>query len=67
MFGRYLDEALNNVSFDDTRADQQMKLDKLLSYGLASELQCLRCCLVSLSLIYCRRSTLKLCIIFDNV
>ena len=37
---RYLDEALNKVSFDDS--DQQVKLDQLLSYGLASELQCLR-------------------------
>jgi len=37
---RYLDEALNKVSFDDS--DEQVKLDQLLSYGLASELQCLR-------------------------
>jgi len=39
---RYLDDVLNNVSFDESRRDERMKLDKLLSYGLASELQCLR-------------------------
>jgi len=42
VFDRYLDEALNNVSFGDTDPAQQIKLDRLLSYGLASELQCLR-------------------------
>ena len=42
MFRRYLDEALNNVSFDDANPEQQIKLDRLLSYSLASELQCLR-------------------------
>ena len=30
------------MSFDDTYPEQQIKLEKLLSYGLASELQCLR-------------------------
>ena len=44
---RYLDEVLNSVSFDDSNPDQQRKLDKLLSYGLASELQCLRSLLIS--------------------
>jgi len=39
---RYLDEALNNVSFNDTNPGQQVKLEQLLSYGLPSELQCLR-------------------------
>jgi len=37
-----LDEVLNNVSFVGADLTQQVKLQKLLSYGLASELQCLR-------------------------
>ena len=50
VVARYLDEALNNVSFDDDKPSHQMKLDKLLSYSLASELQCLRSASVSFCL-----------------
>lgn len=39
---RYLDEALNNMSFDNPDADKAAKLQKIMSYGLASELTCLR-------------------------
>jgi len=39
---RYLNEVLTNVSFADDNSGKQLKFDKLLSYGLASELQCLR-------------------------
>jgi len=50
VVARYLDEALNSVSFDDDKPSHQMKLDKLLSYSLASELQCLRSASVSFCL-----------------
>lgn len=39
---RYLSEALNNVSFSDADAEKQEKLQRLLSFGLASELQHLK-------------------------
>ena len=65
---RYLDEALNKVSFDDS--DQQVKLDQLLSYGLASELQCLRSrYFTSLALCdtVCQCIALQLCILLSLV
>lgn len=39
---RYLNEALNNVSFSDLDRENCKKLKTLLSYGLASELTCLK-------------------------
>lgn len=39
---RYLDEALNNVTFVEIDERKQEKLQELLSFGLASELQTLR-------------------------
>jgi len=46
---RYLNEVLHNVSFGDDNPVQQAKLEKVLSFGLTSELQCLRsgCCYIS--------------------
>jgi choline/ethanolamine kinase len=38
---RYLDDALNNVSFDREDSGKKEQLQKILSFGLASEFQCM--------------------------
>lgn len=42
LLHRFLSEALNNVSFSDADADKQKKLQQILSFNLASELQHLK-------------------------
>jgi len=52
---RYLDDALNNISFNSGDSVQREKLQKVLSYGLASEFQYLKklCAKVPSPVVFC--------------